>query len=409
MTVGVRERHGASPAGAAPTAPRLGERGEAAVLPTYGPRPLAFVRGTGTHLWDEDGAEYLDLVAGLAVVSLGHGHPAPGAALARQAEVLGHVSNLYWSAPGIALAERLAALTGLDRSYLCNSGAEAVEAGIKLARRRGRARGGADKHEIVCLEGAFHGRTLGALAATWARRKKDPFEPLPAGFRHVPLNDVAALEAAVGPRTAAVLLEPVQGEGGVHPVDRAFAAAARDLCDRHDALLVVDEVQTGLGRCGAWLATSGLGIEPDAVALAKGLGSGLPIGALVARDVEDGFAPGDHATTFGGSPPIAAAALAVLEAIEVEGLVENAATVGAYLGERLRGLAGVAEVRGRGLLLGVELASGEAPTVARRLQDEAHVLVNAVTPTALRLCPPLCLSHGDADRAVAALGRVLAA
>jgi acetylornithine aminotransferase len=387
---------------------RLTDRGDAAVLPTYPPRPLAFVRGMGTHLYDDEGREYLDLVAGLAVVSLGHGHPAPAAALAAQQAVLGHVSNLYWSEPGIALAERLGALTGLPgaRTYFCNSGAEANEAAIKLARRRGRARGGPDRHEIVCLEGAFHGRTYGALAATWAQPKKEPFAPLPEGFLHVPPDDVAALEAAVGPRTAGVLIEPVQGEGGVHPLDPAFLAAARELCDRHDALLLLDEVQTGVGRCGAWFAFQRLGVVPDAVALAKGLGSGLPVGALVARDVEDGFAPGDHATTFGGSPPIAAAALAVLDAIEREGLVENAERVGSYLARRLRELPGVAGVRGLGLLLAVELAGGDSAGVAARLLD-AGVLVNAVTPTALRLCPPLCLSTGDADRAVAALAAVL--
>jgi acetylornithine/succinyldiaminopimelate/putrescine aminotransferase len=213
-------------------------RGAAAVLPTYPPRAATFVRGAGTHLYDEAGHEYLDLVAGIAVVALGHGHPAPIEALTRQAAVLGHVSNLYWTEPAVRLAERLAELSGMTGgSYLCNSGAEAVEAAIKLARRRGRARGGPDRHEIVCLEGAFHGRTLGALAATWARAKREPFEPLPAGFRHVPRNDVAALTAAVGPRTAGILLEPVQGEGGVHPLEPSFLAAARELADRHDALL----------------------------------------------------------------------------------------------------------------------------------------------------------------------------
>ena len=222
----------------------------------------------------------------------------------------------------------------------------------------------------------------------------------------MPPNDVDALTAAVGPRTAGVLLEPVQGEGGVHPLDPAFLQAARALCDRHDALLLLDEVQTGVGRCGAWFAYQRLGVEPDAVALAKGLGSGLPIGALVARDVEDGFAPGDHATTFGGSPPIAAAALAVLDAIDREGLVENADRIGRHLADRLRAVPGVADVRGLGLLVAVELAAGDAATVAARLLDRG-VLVNAVTPTALRLCPPLCLSTDDVERAVTALAAVL--
>ena len=386
------------------------ERGAAALLPTYPPRAATFVRGVGTHLYDEAGREYLDLVAGIAVVSLGHGHPAPIEALAQQAAVLGHVSNLFWTEPAVRLAERLAELSGLTGgTYLCNSGAEAVEAAIKLARRRGRARGGPGRHEIVCLEGAFHGRTLGALAATWARAKKEPFEPLPAGFRHVPPNDLEALTAAVGPQTAGILLEPVQGEGGVRPLDPAYLAAARALADDHDALLLLDEVQTGVGRCGAWFAWQRSGVTPDAMALAKGLGSGLPIGALVTRAVEDGFAPGDHGTTFGGSPPLAAAALAVLDAIHAEGLVENADTVGRHLADALRVVPGVAEVRGHGLLLAVELRDGDAATVAARLLEERRVLVNAVTPTALRLCPPLCLTHDDADRAVEALAAVLEA
>ncbi len=384
-------------------------RGDAAVLPTYPPRPVAFVRGQGVYLYDDAGNEYLDLVAGVAVVALGHAHPAPIEAFARQAAILGHVSNLYWSEPAVALAERLRDLSGLDRAFFCNSGAEANEAAIKLARRRGRARGGDAKHEIVCLEDAFHGRTIGTLAATWARAKKDPFEPLPAGFRHVPPDDVARLEAAVGPQTAAILVEPIQGESGVHPVDPAFLAACRELADRHDALLLLDEVQTGIGRCGAWFAFQRLGVRPDAVALAKGLGSGLPIGALLARDMEDGFAPGDHATTFGGSPPVAAAALAVLRAIEDEDLVGNAERVGSLLADELRATQGIAGVRGVGLLIAAELEGGDAAGLAARLLHEHKVVVNAVSGTAIRLCPPLCLTAEQARAGVRAIGDALAA
>jgi acetylornithine/N-succinyldiaminopimelate aminotransferase len=385
------------------------ERGEQVVLPTYPARPIAFVRGRGTTLWAEDGTEYLDLVAGLAVVSLGHAHPAPIEAFARQAATLGHVSNLYWTEPGVALAERLLEVCEMDGGvFFCNSGAEANEAAIKLARRRGRARGGPDKHQIVCLEGSFHGRTLATLQATWAREKKVPFEPLPEGFSHVPPNDRDALRAAVNPGTAAVLLEPVQGEGGVHPLEAGFLHLARELCDRNDALLLCDEVQTGIGRCGAWLASHRLAVTPDAVTLAKGLASGIPIGALVTRQIEDGFAPGDHATTFGATPPVAAAALAVLDAIIADDLIANAEQVGAHLRERLAAVPGVAAVRGLGLLIAVELGSGDAPGVARRMLDDEHVLVNAVSPTALRLCPPLCIGVADADRAIAAIARVLA-
>ncbi len=387
----------------------IAERGSHAVLPTYPPRAIAFVRGSGTTLWSEDGTEYLDLVAGLAVVSLGHAHPAPIEAFARQAATLGHVSNLYWTEPGVALAERLLEVCEMDGGvFFCNSGAEANEAAIKLARRRGRARGGPDKHQIVSLEGSFHGRTLATLQATWARDKKVPFEPLPEGFSHVPPNDREALRRAVNPGTAAVLLEPVQGEGGVHPLEPGFLALARELCDRNDALLICDEVQTGIGRCGAWLASRRLGIEPDAVTLAKGLASGIPIGALVTRQLADGFAPGEHATTFGATPPVAAAALAVLDTIVAEDLIGNAERVGAHLREKLAAVPGVAAVRGLGLLNAVELGAGDASGVARRLLETEHVLVNAVSPTALRLCPPLCVSIADADRAIAAITRVLA-
>ncbi len=384
------------------------ERGQAAILPTYPVRPIAFVRGKGTTLWSEDGTEYLDLVAGLAVVSLGHAHPAPIEAFARQAATLGHVSNLFWTEPGVALAERLLELTELDGgAFFCNSGAEANEAAIKLARRRGRARGGPDKHHIVCLEGSFHGRTLATLQATWAQQKKAPFEPLPAGFSHVRPDDRDALTAAVGPTTAAVLLEPVQGEGGVHPLEAGYLALARELCDRHDALLICDEVQSGIGRCGAWLASRRLGVAPDAVTLAKGLASGIPIGALVTRQLDDGFAPGEHATTFGATPPVAAAALAVLDTIVAEDLIGNAERVGTHLRERLAGVPGVAAVRGLGLLVAVELgrrrrARRRAPPARdgargreRRVADRAAA-VPAAVPQQRRRRPR---RRGDRPRA----------
>ncbi len=388
----------------------IDERGDATILATYPRRRLAFVRGEGCTLWDTDGVAYLDLVAGIAVVALGHAHPAPITAFTEQAALLGHVSNLYWSEPAVALAERLAALSGLrGGSFFCSSGAEANEALIKLARRRGQARGGVSKHEIVCLEDAFHGRTMGALAATWARSKKDPFEPLPKGFLHVPRNDLAALERAVTDATAGLLLEPIQGETGVHPLDESFLLRARELADRHDALLLLDEVQTGVGRCGSWFAFQQTGVVPDAISLAKGLGSGIPIGAIVVGDgVEDGFRPGDHGTTFGGSPPVAAAALAVLDAISELDLVTNAALVGAHLIARLSAIDGVASVRGRGLLLAVELERGAAASVADRLLVDHRIIVNAVTASALRICPPLVLGIGEGDRFVESLAAVLA-
>ena len=387
----------------------IADRGDAAMMRNYPPRPLTLVRGEGCWVWDDAGNRYLDLVAGIAVVTLGHGHPAPARALAEQAAVLGHVSNLFWSEPGVALAERLCALSGLDRAFFCNSGAEANEAAIKLGRRHGRAVGGDGKHVIVSLEGAFHGRTLGALAATWGEAKQAPFRPLPEGFRQVPRGDVDALRAAVRDDTAAVLIEPIQGEGGVHVVDDAFLAAARDACDATGALLILDEVQTGIGRTGAWFAFQRTPVRPDAISLAKGLGSGLPIGAVLSRDLGDaGFQPGDHGTTYGGSPAIAAGALAVLDAVEAEGLVANAAAMGERLGAGLRGLPGVADVRGAGLMRAVELVDGDAAGVTADLRARG-VLVNAVADSALRLIPPLVIDAGQVDLAVGTLGDVLAA
>ena len=386
----------------------LSERGERVMMTNYPPRPLGLVRGEGCWVWDEDGNRYLDLIAGIAVVTLGHGHPAPARALAEQSAVLGHVSNLYWTEPAIALAERLCAISGMERAFFCNSGAEANEAAIKLMRRHGRETGGAAKHRIVCLEGAFHGRTLGALQATWAQPKKIPFEPLPAGFDHVPRDDADALEAAIGPDTAGVLIEPIQGEGGVHVIDEAVLERARAACDRHGALLVFDEVQTGIGRTGAWFAFQRTDVRPDAIALAKGLGSGLPIGAVLSRELATGFQPGDHGTTYGGSPAVCAGALAVLDAVEDEDLIGNAQRIGERLERSLVALDGVAAVRGAGLLRAVELAGGDAAGAATALRAEG-VLVNAVTETALRIAPPLVIDEAQADLFLAALGRVLAA
>lgn len=384
------------------------DRGSEAMMANYPPRPLVIVRGEGCWLWDENGTRYLDLVAGIAVVTLGHGHPAPVAALAAQSAVLDHVSNLYWSEPAIALAERLNGISGFEQAFFCNSGAEANEAAIKLARRHGHETGGVDKHELVCLEGAFHGRTLGALQATWSPPKKIPFEPLPAGFRHVPRNDIPALRAAVGPQTAGVLIEPIQGEGGVQVVDEAFLVAARELCDQHGALLLFDEVQTGIGRCGAWFAFQRTSVRPDAISLAKGLASGMPIGALLSRRLTTGFQPGDHGTTFGGSPPIAAAALATIGVVERDDLIGNAQRIGAQLTTALTAVPGVAEVRGAGLLIAVELVAGDAAGVTVAMREQG-VIVNAVSETALRLCPPLVITAEQAALAVEALHTVLVA
>ena len=385
----------------------IADRGTDVMMTNYPPRPLTLVRGEGCWVWDDVGNRYLDLVAGIAVVTLGHAHPAPALALAEQAAVLGHVSNLFWSEPAVALAERLCELSGMRRAFFCNSGAEANEAAIKLARRHGREVGGDAKHGIVSLEGAFHGRTMGALAATWGASKKEPFEPLPAGFEQVPRNDHDALRAAVGPQTAGVLIEPIQGEGGVNVIDDAYLALARELCDANHALLVFDEVQTGVGRTGAWFSFQRSGVQPDVITLAKGLACGLPIGAVLSRDLTTGFKPGDHGTTYGGSPAIAAGALATINAVEAEDLIGNAQQMGERLASGMRSLPGVATVRGAGLMVAVELTAGDAAGVAAALRERG-VLVNAVTESALRLLPPLVIDAEQIDLAVATLGVVLA-
>jgi acetylornithine aminotransferase len=384
----------------------IADRGSDVMMTNYPPRPLALVRGEGCWVWDDAGNRYLDLVAGIAVVTLGHAHPAPARALAEQAAVLGHVSNLFWSEPAVALAERLCALSGMERAFFCNSGAEANEAAIKLARRHGREVGGAAKHGIVSLEGAFHGRTMGALAATWGESKKAPFEPLPTGFHQVPRDDMAALRAAVGPDTAGVLIEPIQGEGGVNVIDAAYLELARELCDAHDALLMFDEVQTGIGRTGAWFSFQRSGVRPDVITLAKGLACGLPIGAVLSRQLETGFKPGDHGTTYGGSPAIAAGALATIDAVAAEDLIGNAQRMGERLAQGMQALLGVTAVRGAGLMVAVELAGGDAAGVAAALRDHG-VLVNAVTESALRLIPPLVIDAEQVDLAIATLARVL--
>jgi len=379
------------------------------VMQTYARLPVAFVRGEGTVLWDSEGKRYLDFLGGLAVTSLGHSHPAVADALADQARTLLHVSNLYYNALQPELAERLDGLLGGGgRVFFCNSGAEANECAIKLARRHGQSHGGPARHEIVAAFGSFHGRTLTTLAATGQPQKHEPFQPLPPGFRHVPFADVESLRAAVDERVCAVMLEPVQGEGGVQPAPPGYLEAVRTLCDEREALLVIDEVQTGLGRTGRWFGFEHSSVRPDVVTLAKALGNGVPIGACWARaDVAEAFRAGDHATTFGGQPLAARAALAVLDVMASLDVPAMAARAGARLSELLTKLPGIVSVRGPGLLVAAELGAGiDAPTVARACLD-AGLVVNAVTPTALRLAPPLLVSDTEIDEAVGLLGGVL--
>ncbi|WP_322751657.1 MULTISPECIES: acetylornithine transaminase [unclassified Frankia] len=377
-------------------------RRDAVIMAAYGRPPIALERGAGTRVWDADGREYLDLLAGVAVSVLGHCHPAVQAAVCDQVGRLGHVSNLYVNEPQIALAERLLELLGVDgRVFFCNSGAEANETAIKISRRTGRS-------EIVAAEGSFHGRTLGALSITGQPAKRAPFEPLLPGTRFVPYGDVAALEAAVDDRTAAVFLEPTLGEAGVIPPPPGYLRAARDICDRTGALLVLDEIQSGIGRAGTWFLHQSEAVVPDVLTLAKGLGGGLPIGACI------GFGPaghllrpGDHGSTFGGGPIVCAAALAVLATIERDGLIANAVEVGRVLTDGIlgAGVPGVVGVRGRGLWLAIELGlpfAGAVETAAR----DAGFLVNAVCADAVRLAPPLLLSAAEAGRFIAALPEI---
>jgi predicted acetylornithine/succinylornithine family transaminase len=379
------------------------------VMATYARLPVAFVRGEGTVLWDTEGRRYLDFLSGLAVTSLGHAHPDVAAALADQARTLLHVSNLYYNDLQPRLAARIDALLGGEgRVFFANSGAEANECAIKLARRYGQRHGGPERYHVVSAYGSFHGRTLTTLAATGQPQKQETFQPLPPGFRQVAFADLDTLAHALDGRVAAVLLEPVQGEGGVQPAPVEYLQEVRRLCDEREVLLVVDEVQTGLGRTGRWFGFEHAGIAPDIVTMAKALGNGVPIGACWARaEVAGAFAPGDHATTFGGQPLAARAALAVLDVMAREDVPERAARAGRRLTEALAQLPGVAAVRGMGLLVAAELAaSGTAKAVAGSCL-EAGLVLNAVTESALRFAPPLLVSDDEIDEAVSILGKVL--
>ncbi|MGI8421285.1 MAG: aspartate aminotransferase family protein [Gaiellaceae bacterium] len=369
------------------------------VLPTYARAPVTFVRGEGSWLFDADGKRYLDLLAGIAVVSLGHCHPAPVAAAKEQLDRLWHASNLYWTEPMAELAARLSERFGGASSFFCNSGAEAIEAAIKYARKA------TGKLGIVALEGGFHGRTLGALSVPGQPAKRAAFEPLVAGVSFVPANDLAALAAAVGPDTGCILLEPIQGEGGIHPLEPAFLRGARSLADEHGALLALDEIQCGMGRTGSFFAWQALDVHPDLVTLAKALANGLPIGCLlVSDDAPEGFVPGDHGSTFGGNPVAAAAACAVLETID-DALLADVRAKGELLAAGLASLPGVLEVRGRGLMLGAALDRPVGPVIdAAR---ERGLVVGSAGDTVLRLTPPLTVTTEELEHALGTLEEVL--
>ncbi len=373
------------------------------VMQTYGRLPVAFVRGEGTRLWDTDGREYLDFLSGLAVTSLGHAHPEVADAIADQARRLLHVSNLYYTEHQPAVAATLDALLGGGgRSFFCNSGAEANECAIKLARRYGQLHGGPERYRIISAYGSFHGRTLTTLAATGQPQKQETFQPLPTGFAQVEFAEIEVLERALADDgVCAVLLEPVQGEGGVNPAPPEYLRAVRRLCDEREALLILDEVQTGLGRTGKWFGFEHAGIRPDIVTMAKALGNGVPIGACWARsEVAAAFRPGDHATTFGGQPLATAAARCVLAVMQRDDVPARAARAGERLSAGLRSIPGVRGVRGLGLLLAAQLDDGiDAKAVADRCLADGLVL-NAVTADALRLAPPLLVTDPEIDEAV---------
>ena len=390
------------------TSEDLRSRWTSAFMDNYGTPPISLVRGEGARVWDADGREYLDLLGGIAVNFLGHAHPAIVEAVSRQIATLGHTSNLVINPVAVELAERLLALlgTGPDagegRVLLCNSGAEANEAAFKIARRTGRTK-------IIAAEGGFHGRTMGALALTGQPAKREPFEPLPPGVEFVPYGDAEALRAAIDDETAAVFLEPIQGEAGVIVPPEGYLQAAREITSEHGALLVMDEVQTGTGRTGVWFAHQRAGITPDVVTLAKGLGGGLPIGACIGLGrAADLLGPGQHGTTFGGNPISCAAALAVLDTIVADGLLDRAEEIGKDLGHRIGDLGHplVDGVDAAGLLIGVALREPASAQVAAAAR-EAGFLINNAVPGRLRLAPPAVVTDAQIDGFVAALPEVL--
>lgn len=388
--------------------PTTAEREAAVFMMSAGRLPVTLVRGDGTRVWDDDGNAYLDFVAGIASDSLGHCHPVIVDAIKSQGETLLHVSNYFYTLPQLELADAVLEASGMSRIFFCNSGAEATEGAIKIGRKWGMTRK-EGAYEIITMEQSFHGRTLASVSATGTPRYSEPFRAVD-GFRHVPFNDVDAVRAAVGPQTAAILVEPLQGEGGVNVADDGYLAALREICDEHNLLLMLDEVQTGIGRTGKMFAWQHEDVQPDVMALAKGLGSGVPIGAIVANERGDILEPGDHGTTFGGQPFTCAVANATVRHILQEDIPAQAAAKGERLMNDLRALQDrhsvISEVRGQGLLVAVEFSSDIGPALVAAIRERG-MLCNVVKPNTLRLVPPLTVSDDELAEAVAIINAAL--
>lgn len=381
----------------------------------YRPAPVVFTHGEGCYLYDQEGKAYLDFAAGIAVCALGHNHPELTRAISEQARKLLHVSNLFLNEPAVDLAEALCARSFADQVFFCNSGAEANEAALKMARRYMRLVKGEDRYEIICATQSFHGRTWAAISATGQPKYHEGFAPLVPGFIHVPYDDLNAVEAAIGPKTCAIFMEPIQGEGGVIVPNSGYLKGLRRLCDQHGILLIFDEVQTGVGRTGRWFAHQWEGVTPDIMSLAKGLGGGVPIGAtLCTKEAGQGFAPGAHATTFGGNPLATRAGLTVLKVLEDEGYIEHAEAMGEQLGTAFQMLVDqhptlLTGHRGRGLLRGLVVAEGvDRVQIVARARDHGLLLTNAGSDT-LRVCPPLIVGLAHIERACALIDTVLKA
>lgn len=380
------------------SAEQIRELDAAYVLPTYKRQLGVFVRGEGMYLYDAEGKKYLDFLAGIAVDALGHCHHRMVEALTRQAMTLIHTSNHLCTEPQARLAEKICRISGMDRVFFANCGTTAIETALKIAKKHGQTKG--EGYEIVCMDRSFHGRTLGALSATMQEKYQKPFAPLVPGFRHIPANDIDALRAAVGPKTAAVIIEPIQGEGGLTTLTEAFLKEVRAVTLEHDALMIDDEVQTGIGRTGYWLAVQRYGIEPDVVCLAKALGGGFPIGACLTRGRANTIiAQGEHGSTFGGNALGCATSLSVLETIEAEGLIQNATDRGAELAARLKEVPGVVEVRGHGLMVGGVLDRPVARDIVRECLGKG-LIINATDDNTLRFVPPLIVSAEQVEWAM---------